>query len=146
MEWDMALDACILGVSLFATTKLGDTLNEHANFQNFIVAFITLFRASTGEAWNEIMHELASSQVVMYRQGDWCSPSDLFDTDHKYEVLKEKCLIENPNSCDGKESPASEVVDVCVKANPWWCDWPPSRATTKGSAPGDHGVTVDDQG
>jgi len=140
----------ILGVSLFATTKLGDTLNVHANFQNFIVAFITLFRASTGEAWNEIMHELAISQVVTYRQGDWCSPTDLFDTDRKYEVLKEKCLIDNPNSCaqnpyfsfifwvtytllitfmvmnlviavilegyeDGKESPASEVVDVCVK-------------------------------
>jgi len=140
----------ILGVSLFATTKLGDTLNVHANFQNFILAFITLFRASTGEAWNEIMHELALSEVTSYRQGNWCSPSDLFNTDTKYEVLKEKCLIEHPNTCaqnpyfsfifwvtytllitfmvmnlviavilegyeDGKESPASEVVDVCVK-------------------------------
>ena len=78
-------DEGILGVSLFSTTKLGETLNVHAparpgelvparcflmlfgrmthkslpylpshanhgrNFQNFIVAFITLFRASTGE-------------------------------------------------------------------------------------------------
>lgn len=140
----------ILGVSLFATTKLGDTLNVHANFQNFILAFITLFRASTGEAWNEIMHELSKSEVTMYKLGEWCSPNNLFDTETKFEVLKEKCLIDNPNSCvtnpyasfifwvtytllitfmvmnlviavilegyeDGKESPASEVVDVCVK-------------------------------
>jgi len=140
----------ILGVSLFATTKLGDTLNVHANFQNFMLAFITLFRASTGEAWNEIMHELSSSEVELYKLGVWCSPSDLFDTETKFEVLKEKCLIDHPNSCaqnpyfsfifwvtytlvitfmvmnlviavilegyeDGKESPASEVVDVCVK-------------------------------
>ncbi|CAE7836442.1 unnamed protein product, partial [Symbiodinium necroappetens] len=55
----------ILGVSLFSTTKLGETLNVHANFQNFLLAFITLFRASTGEAWNEIMHELAMTEAVM---------------------------------------------------------------------------------
>jgi len=140
----------ILGVSLFSTTKLGETLNVHANFQNFILAFITLFRASTGEAWNEIMHELAMTEVELYKQGEWCSPVELFDTEAKFEVLKDKCLIEHPNSCaqspyfsfcfwvtctllitfmvmnlviavilegyeDGKESPASEVVDVCVK-------------------------------
>lgn len=140
----------ILGVSLFSTTKLGETLNVHANFQNFLLAFITLFRASTGEAWNEIMHELAMTEVELYKQGEWCSPVELFDTEAKFEVLKDKCLIEHPNSCaqspyfsfcfwvtytllitfmvmnlviavilegyeDGKESPASEVVDVCVK-------------------------------
>jgi len=96
------------------------------------------------------MHDLAMSEVELYKQGDWCSPSDLFDTFAKFEVLQDKCLIEHPNSCaqspyfsygfwvtytllitmmvmnlviavilegyeDGKESPASEVVDVCVK-------------------------------
>ena len=35
----------------------------------------------------------------MYKQGAWCSPPELFDTDRKFEVLKEKCLIEHPNSC-----------------------------------------------
>mmetsp|Transcript_31128 Transcript_31128/g.71864 ORF Transcript_31128/g.71864 Transcript_31128/m.71864 type:complete len:532 (+) Transcript_31128:2-1597(+) len=91
----------ILGVSLFATTKLGGTLDIHANFQNFILAFITLFRASTGEAWNEIMHDIARSPREIFNSGEWCSPDYLFDTYRHYEVLSEKCLIQRPNSCVG---------------------------------------------
>jgi len=45
----------ILGVFLFAEVKLQEHLNEHANFQNFWSAFLTLFRVSTGEGWNFIM-------------------------------------------------------------------------------------------
>eukprot|EP00933_Yihiella_yeosuensis_P037205 TRINITY_DN31081_c0_g1_i1.p1 TRINITY_DN31081_c0_g1~~TRINITY_DN31081_c0_g1_i1.p1 ORF type:complete len:653 (+),score=71.78 TRINITY_DN31081_c0_g1_i1:39-1997(+) len=89
----------ILGVSLFSTMKQGETLNQFGNFHNFVYAFITLFRASTGEAWNEIMHDLAKTPQDMYRSGEWCSPDYLFDTVDKYEVLKSKCLIDRPNSC-----------------------------------------------
>lgn len=144
----------ILGVSLFSTAKTGDTLNEHGNFRDFRAAFITLFRASTGEAWNEIMHDMWKSEADFYRAGDWCAPDTIYDFENKYEVLKDKCLIDIPNGCvqtifghniwpvifwvsytllisfmvmnlliavilegyeDGKDSPASEVVEICVK-------------------------------
>mmetsp|Transcript_59235 Transcript_59235/g.105254 ORF Transcript_59235/g.105254 Transcript_59235/m.105254 type:complete len:1938 (-) Transcript_59235:102-5915(-) len=89
----------ILGVSLFSTTKLGDTLDTHGNFQNFVLAFITLFRASTGEAWNELMHDLAKSPAKIFRSGDWCTMDSLFDPENDWEVLNSKCLIERPNAC-----------------------------------------------
>eukprot|EP00931_Biecheleriopsis_adriatica_P119863 TRINITY_DN9503_c0_g1_i1.p1 TRINITY_DN9503_c0_g1~~TRINITY_DN9503_c0_g1_i1.p1 ORF type:complete len:1886 (-),score=426.27 TRINITY_DN9503_c0_g1_i1:127-5784(-) len=153
----------ILGVSLFSTAKLVETLNVHGQFQSFPWAFITLFRASTGEAWNEIMHDLSKSEVDFYRMGTWCAPSDLYDTENKFDVLLDKCLIENPNSCvqtvfgvnilpiiywvtytliisfmvmnlviavilegyeDGKETPASEGIDICIKL---WLKYDPDH-------------------
>jgi len=144
----------ILGVSLFSTAKRGETLNEHGNFQTSLTAFITLFRASTGEAWNEIMHDMWKSEVDFYRAGEWCAPDTVYDPSSNFEVLKDKCLIDVPNGCvqtvfghnvwpvvywvsytllisfmvmnlliavilegyeDGKDSPASEVVDVCIR-------------------------------
>ena len=47
----------ILGVNMFATVQLQDELSRHANFQSFGTAFLVLMRASTGEAWNSIMHD-----------------------------------------------------------------------------------------
>lgn len=41
----------VLGVQFFATVKLQDELNVHANFQSFTSAFLTLFRMATGESW-----------------------------------------------------------------------------------------------
>ena len=41
----------VLGVFSFAGVKLNNELNDHANFQSFGVAAITLFRIATGEAW-----------------------------------------------------------------------------------------------
>lgn len=153
----------ILGVSIFSTAKLGDTLNDHGNFKDFIWAFITLFRCSTGEAWNEIMHDLAKRDVDFYKAGDWCTPDSLFDNENKFDVLQSKCLIQSPNVCvqtlmgmnvlpyiywvsytllitfivmnlviavilegyeDGKETPASEVVDICIKL---WLQYDPDH-------------------
>merc|ERR1711959_699678 len=68
----------ILGVSLFSTAKKGETLNVHGNFDNFPVAFITLLRASTGEAWNEVIHDLAKTQMDFFDGDDWCAPAGLF--------------------------------------------------------------------
>jgi Ion transport protein len=45
----------VLGVFLFAEVKLQNTLNIYANFQSFGIAFLTLLRCSTGEAWDYIM-------------------------------------------------------------------------------------------
>jgi hypothetical protein len=52
----------VLGVQIFATVQLGDTLNTHANFQSFGGALMLVVRASTGESWNFIMHDAARSQ------------------------------------------------------------------------------------
>jgi len=97
----------ILGVQLFAKNKLSDSLDLHGNFQNFERAFITLFRAMTGEAWNEMMHDLAKNEkdfLFGLRITDgksWCSPPSLWATDDVdvYKVLKDKCMISNPNQC-----------------------------------------------
>lgn len=91
----------ILGVQLFGTVKQGDTLNQHGNFKDFTFAFTTLFRASTGEAWNEIMHDLAKGEKDFFRMTEpsWCTPSDFFDLDADFQVLKDKCLLSHPNTC-----------------------------------------------
>jgi len=51
----------LLGMSFFGKLPLGvgknGLLNEHANFQSFHVSMLTLFRMSTGESWNGIMHD-----------------------------------------------------------------------------------------
>ncbi|KAA0159275.1 hypothetical protein FNF28_05910 [Cafeteria roenbergensis] len=51
----------VMGVQLFAEVRQGDSLDQHANFQSFGRALLTLMRASTGEAWNYIMYEAAAT-------------------------------------------------------------------------------------
>lgn len=47
----------ILGMNLFSKIKYGDFLNEDANFDGFWISVVTLFRCSTGESYNGIMHD-----------------------------------------------------------------------------------------
>jgi len=91
----------ILGVSLFAAAHPLDFLNNHGNFRHFGWAFITLFRAVTGEAWNSIMHDLLITSDDWYRMDSWCTPDGLFDTSSEaaYNILNSKCLIDRPNAC-----------------------------------------------
>jgi hypothetical protein len=51
----------VMGVQLFAKVKLPgkNGLDEHANFQDFSTAMLTLLRCSTGEFWNGLMYDLA---------------------------------------------------------------------------------------
>jgi len=46
-----------MGMSLFGKVKHGDFLDDHANFELFPTAVVTLFRITTGESWNGIMHD-----------------------------------------------------------------------------------------
>ena len=53
----------IAGVSLYGSLPMDQPYsfgeyNDHANFSNFGKAIITLFRMSTGEGWNGIMHDV----------------------------------------------------------------------------------------
>ncbi|GMF20747.1 unnamed protein product [Phytophthora lilii] len=50
-----------VGVQLFAKVRLGDLVTPIANFQSISIAMITLIRCATGEKWNDLMHELATT-------------------------------------------------------------------------------------
>lgn len=106
----------ILGMSLFGTAKFPDdgTLGVHGNFQTFFRSFVTLFRASTGEAWNEVMHDLAKDEEAYFREGDWCTPQTLFKSrvESTFVVLEEKCLISQPNACPGSWNPLPAIYWV----------------------------------
>eukprot|EP00854_Cymbomonas_tetramitiformis_P018035 gene18035-21479_t len=45
------------GVLLFGRIKHGDNINDHANFESFDFASITLLRVATGEAWAGILED-----------------------------------------------------------------------------------------
>jgi hypothetical protein len=57
----------ILGVNLFAETKLNGILDETVNFQNLGSAFITLIRITTGEEWPKLMEALSRSHSPFYQ-------------------------------------------------------------------------------
>jgi hypothetical protein len=48
-----------VGVLTFGTTIRGDSLNEHANFESFQVAMLTLFRVATNDEWAGLMKDCA---------------------------------------------------------------------------------------
>jgi hypothetical protein len=47
----------VAGMSLFGAVEHGDFVDGNVNFESFYIAFMSLFRASTGESWNGIMHD-----------------------------------------------------------------------------------------
>ncbi|CDW88224.1 voltage-gated ion channel superfamily [Stylonychia lemnae] len=76
----------ILGVQIFATVKLQGELDENANFQTFGIAFLTLIRCSTGEAWNAIMIDSTRQKSAIFD----CDDGD-FDYD-KYVANGSKTM------------------------------------------------------
>jgi hypothetical protein len=50
-----------LGMNQYGGLVRGDFLTEKNNFENIGNGILYLFRASTGEDWNKIMHELSKS-------------------------------------------------------------------------------------
>lgn len=57
----------VLGVSFFHSVMLNGSLDEHANFQSFSLAMFTLFRMTTGEAWNELMHDAGRQRSILFQ-------------------------------------------------------------------------------
>jgi len=47
----------IVGMSLLGNQPYGESYNKDANFETFYNAMFLLFRCSTGEAWNSVMHD-----------------------------------------------------------------------------------------
>ena len=66
----------IIGISQFSMITLQEGLNHHANFQDFVTAFLLLMRASTGEAWNMLMFDAARSRSVTFQ----CDPNASYES------------------------------------------------------------------
>jgi len=47
----------VAGMSLFGEIPDGVFINHNVNFKSFYISMMTLWRTSTGESWNGIMHE-----------------------------------------------------------------------------------------
>lgn len=52
----------IAGMSLFGDMTFGNFITKNANFTDFYLAFMTLFRSATGESWNGIMHDCLNQE------------------------------------------------------------------------------------
>lgn len=52
-------------MSLFGTVPEGDFIDSNVNFKSFYLSMMTLFRASTGESWNGIMHDCYSGEGIL---------------------------------------------------------------------------------
>lgn len=55
-------------MNLFSGVVYHDMLSPDANFNGFGIAIFTLFRCSTGEDWNKIMHDLTDQVDCIYDQ------------------------------------------------------------------------------
>ncbi len=67
----------IAGVHLFAETKLQKYLEVHANFQNFWTGFLTVFRLSTFDGWNDIMHDAMRQRTQYFDCIDYPTYDDI---------------------------------------------------------------------
>mmetsp|Transcript_37153 Transcript_37153/g.83235 ORF Transcript_37153/g.83235 Transcript_37153/m.83235 type:complete len:774 (-) Transcript_37153:345-2666(-) len=65
-----------MGVQLFATIQFNGFYDAHANFRSFGTGFLTLFRFSTGESWNQFMHDMA---LAGGGRGETCDPNPEYD-------------------------------------------------------------------
>uniref|UniRef100_A0A7S3F8C9 Calcium-channel protein CCH1 n=1 Tax=Haptolina ericina TaxID=156174 RepID=A0A7S3F8C9_9EUKA len=66
----------VLGMELFSKVVWGHHLNVDANFCDFPTAMLTLFRCSTGEGWNNIMHDLSIKPGEVGDDGRTCSETE----------------------------------------------------------------------
>jgi len=85
----------VMGVQLFAKVKMDGNqlaLDEHANFQTFGMAMLTLLRCATGEFWNGLMYDFAVSKD--------CTSN----------------LEYNPNMCGFSEGPTCIPINGCGSA------------------------------
>jgi hypothetical protein len=62
----------LLGMQLFAKLQFNNTYNVHANFRTFSTSLLTLYRFSTGEAWDCFMYDAATQQPG-------CDPDPSYD-------------------------------------------------------------------
>ena len=94
----------IIGVQLFAPVMLQTHLNKHSNFQTFFRSFMTLFRASTDEGWNDIMRDITHGRGPLFQCID----------DPNYDDYKESDETVRRGSIFGQVFLASFILFVQV--------------------------------
>lgn len=62
----------VAGVSLFGELPDREFLTRHADFDNFPIAMLTLFRMATGESWNGVMHDAEFKWGASCPEGGEC--------------------------------------------------------------------------
>ena len=55
----------IAGMGIFGKVPDGEFIDHNVNFRSFYISMMTLFRASTGESWNGIMHDCRDDKGVL---------------------------------------------------------------------------------
>eukprot|EP00392_Amoebophrya_sp_AT5.2_P005419 g5428.t1 len=90
----------VMGVQLFGKVQFGETHDDRGNFRTFYRACMTLVRALTGEAWNELMHDLGRGAFAFGRWDGKPCVAD-FDMANKgvYDMMEERCLLDHPIEC-----------------------------------------------
>lgn len=72
----------LIGVIMFGSTRFGIALNRHANFRSSLQAMMLLFRLTTGEDWNRVMHDCQVSPPRCTLDPD----DNYWDTDCGHEL------------------------------------------------------------
>jgi hypothetical protein len=89
----------VLGMNLFAKVKSFDLHGPYANFRTFYRSMMTLVRSFTGEAWNDLMHDLARDRFFFDSiLGEPCVDS-MEITVENYAELKAMGRIDDPIEC-----------------------------------------------
>ena len=73
----------LIGVIMFGSTRFGVALNRHANFRNSGYALLLLFRVTTGEDWNRVMHDCMVSPPKCSQSAD----DNYWETDCGHSVV-----------------------------------------------------------
>ena len=61
----------LVGVVMFGSVRFGVSLNRHANFQTSWKSMLLLFRITTGEDWNKLMHDcMVVPPQCSFKEGD----------------------------------------------------------------------------
>jgi hypothetical protein len=77
----------VLGMNLFAHVKRQGAIKDHANFDGFWNAMFLLFRMSTGESYNGLMHDaMITGDDCRPVENDWLDPIG-------------GCIRERPSNC-----------------------------------------------
>ena len=79
-----------LGMSVFSGVVYQELVDDKNNFRTISNAIIYLFRCSTGEDWNKIMHELSISSSGEETGPD--SPQCIDDQDYEAYIRNGRVL------------------------------------------------------
>lgn len=83
----------ILAVFLLSDIKSGQIINADINFSNFGMAFLTLFKCSTGENWYLIMFDTMKTKSSGCIVGQTCGHSNFFNFFFIYKKKKNIFLL-----------------------------------------------------